>query len=328
MIDMRAGSTQGGMRMDIMEIILLAVGGIIFVLSFIIPDRNEAGGGNGRGLAENEVKILVNQELESIRGHVDDVVEEAVNYAMEKTERSLERLSNEKIMAVSEYSDTVLAQIHKNHEEVMFLYDMLNNKQINLKNTVSEINRTVKEAEETVTSFQKLAPETAGTGRRIVEGMAVSDAGRAEDRQESSYDGDVSGGNTFHAGIAEGSTAVNGGGASGGKTFQSGNVQGGGKNSGRRNSSKKGSSKRNSPGKGTGAESGGAQNILQEQAVREGSGADQEAGRIRRGQQDGHTGNKEKILELYHQGKSAVEIAKDLGLGIGEVRLVIDLFKS
>lgn len=153
--------------MDIMEIVLLAAGGVVFILSFLIPMKKEESSEETRGLAKEEIKALVSEELEAVRGHVDDVVEEAVTYSIEKTERSLERLSNEKIMAVNEYSDTVLAEIHKNHEEVMFLYDMLNDKHTNLKNTVSEVNRTVKEvietkkeAEEVVNTFQRLAPET------------------------------------------------------------------------------------------------------------------------------------------------------------------------
>ena len=35
-----------------------------------------------------------------------------------------------------------------------------------------------------------------------------------------------------------------------------------------------------------------------------------------------------EILKLYKQGKSVIEIAKTLGIGVGEVRLVIDLFKG
>ena len=34
------------------------------------------------------------------------------------------------------------------------------------------------------------------------------------------------------------------------------------------------------------------------------------------------------ILEKYKEGKSAIEIAKALGLGVGEVRLVIGLFRE
>ena len=38
--------------------------------------------------------------------------------------------------------------------------------------------------------------------------------------------------------------------------------------------------------------------------------------------------NNERILELHNQGKSNVAIAKELGLGVGEVKLVIDLFEG
>ncbi|MFP4697277.1 MAG: DUF6115 domain-containing protein [Eubacteriales bacterium] len=38
--------------------------------------------------------------------------------------------------------------------------------------------------------------------------------------------------------------------------------------------------------------------------------------------------NNKKILSLYNEGHSVKDIAKDLRLGIGEVKLVIDLFKE
>ena len=38
--------------------------------------------------------------------------------------------------------------------------------------------------------------------------------------------------------------------------------------------------------------------------------------------------NKSKILKLHEEGKSNMAIAKSLGLGIGEVKLIIDLFES
>ena len=135
--------------MEMMEIILLIAGGVIFVLSFFIPDRKGSSGSLGSS-AENEVRELVRREIDSLRSHVDEVVEESVADSMEKAERTLERLCNEKIMAVNEYSDTVLNEIHKNHEETVFLYDMLNNKHTSLKNTVAEVNSSVKEAEEMV----------------------------------------------------------------------------------------------------------------------------------------------------------------------------------
>ena len=38
--------------------------------------------------------------------------------------------------------------------------------------------------------------------------------------------------------------------------------------------------------------------------------------------------NKDKILKLHEEGKSNMAIAKSLGLGIGEVKLIIDLFEA
>lgn len=143
------------------EIVLLAAGVVIFILSFLLPDRGDKRQAKTAArIAREEVKALVDSEMDAVKVQMDEAVSDTVTSAMEKTERSMERLSNEKIMAINEYSDTVLSEIHKNHEEAMFLYDMLNNKHTNLKNTVSEVNRTVKVAEETVNTFRKLSPES------------------------------------------------------------------------------------------------------------------------------------------------------------------------
>lgn len=146
--------------MEIMEIVLLIVGAAFLITGLIIPAKGDADTRGTRELAKAEIKELVDEEMKEIKQQVDDTVEEAVSYAMEKTERSLERISNEKIMAVSEYSDTVLTEIHKNHQEVMFLYDMLNDKHTNLKQTATAVEKKAKEAEAIVNeAFQTLQPE-------------------------------------------------------------------------------------------------------------------------------------------------------------------------
>ena len=145
--------------MEVIESLLLIIGICIFLFSFLVPVKENADMKQTKELAKEEVKELVAGQMQEIRQQVDDTVEEAVAYAMEKTERSLERISNEKIMAVSEYSDTVLAEIHKNHQEVMFLYDMLNDKHSNLKQTVTVVEKKAKEAEAMVKdAVETLAP--------------------------------------------------------------------------------------------------------------------------------------------------------------------------
>ena len=152
--------------MDVIEVLLLIIGVCVFLFSFLIPNKEKADMKQTRELAKEEVKELVAGQMQELRQQVDDTVEEAVAYAMEKTERSLERISNEKIMAVSEYSDTVLTEIHKNHQEVMFLYDMLNDKHSNLKQTVTVVEKKAKEAEAMVKDAMETIPTPKNTAEK------------------------------------------------------------------------------------------------------------------------------------------------------------------
>ena len=43
---------------------------------------------------------------------------------------------------------------------------------------------------------------------------------------------------------------------------------------------------------------------------------------------ENYSNKNDKILELHRQGRSDVAIARQLGLGVGEVKLVIDLFEG
>ena len=161
-------------------------------------------------------------------------MEETSEEVVEKAERSLERLTNEKIMAVNEYSDTVLQEIHKNHEEAMFLYDMLNNKHANIKDTVSKVDKAVKAAEDKV----KAIDDTPTVKTEETEKVIPADEPAKTEEAVSPEIGFM------------------------GETAEEG------------------------------------QN------------------------------NNEKILEMHRQGKSTVAIARELGLGVGEVKLVIDLYKA
>ena len=220
--------------MGILEIILLIAGIVIFIGSFLLPAGGSDAGGIDADAAKEEIHGLVAEEMKTVRAQVQDKVEETSEDVVEKAERSLERLTNEKIMAVNEYSDTVLQEIHKNHEEVMFLYDMLNNKHANIKDTVSKMDKAVKAAEDKV----KAIDDTPAAKTEETETVIPATEPVKTEETESPEIGFM------------------------GETAEEG------------------------------------QN------------------------------NNEKILEMHRQGKSTVAIAKELGLGVGEVKLVIDLYKA
>ena len=233
--------------MGILEIVLLIAGVIIFTGSFFLPLGGEKNTGIDQKAAKEEIHGLVEEEMNNVRSKMQDKMEETSEDTIEKAERALERLTNEKIMAVNEYSDTVLQEIHKNHEEAMFLYDMLNSKHANIKDTVSKMDKAVK-AVENKTLENKTAENKAAADKTAADKTAGT--------------------------VAEEKTA----------------------------------------------DASQTESLIQPENS-------PEIGFMGETVQEGQNNN-EKILEMHKQGKSTVAIAKELGMGVGEVKLVIDLYKA
>ena len=135
--------------MNWMEVALLVIGAGVFVASFIIPEKEDKTE-EVQTIDEGIIKALIEKEFAEAKERVVEVVDETLEYAVEKTERASERICNEKIMSISDYSETVLADVNKAHQEVMFLYDMLNDKHDSIKETVKQVDKTAKEAEAAV----------------------------------------------------------------------------------------------------------------------------------------------------------------------------------
>ncbi len=240
--------------MNSMEIVLLVIGGLVFVLSFLIPNGKKGNLEQDRSMARDEISDLVDREWERIRDQVDDTVEEAIKDSMEKTERSLEKISNEKIMAVNEYSDTVLGQINKSQQEITFLYDMLNAKHDSLKNTASEVDQKIRAAEIASREMEAVLRETETAAQITRQAVAPSACQTIQTSAEETEE-----------------------------------------------------------------ESGDTQQILEEisaQSQEELQGT------------ESYSNKNDQILDLHRQGWSDVTIARQLDLGVGEVKLVIGLFEG
>ncbi|MBE6014550.1 MAG: hypothetical protein E7241_04195 [Lachnospiraceae bacterium] len=125
-----------------LHICLLIVGVILMVGSFFVAEKlTDKEVDELSRLSSAQLQRVVDKELESVEDRVADIVSEAVDKTVEETKRPMEQLSNEKIMAINEYSDTVIDQINKSHSEIIFLYNMLNDKQEEIKTIVAGIDR-------------------------------------------------------------------------------------------------------------------------------------------------------------------------------------------
>ena len=147
--------------MGVLEIVLLIIGGAIFVLSFVLPKNKEEMDAETRKFAKEQIRALLDRELAVVQSKIEDTVSEAIEESASETDRTLKKITNEKIMAISEYSNTVLEDINKNHKEVLFLYDMLNDKHATIKSAVSEVEKTVGEVAQTAKDIEISARETA-----------------------------------------------------------------------------------------------------------------------------------------------------------------------
>ena len=216
------------------EITLVIVGVVLLVGSFFVQEKlSKKDVDQIAQLSENELKIIVEKQLKSANDKIEESIDEKIGDAMEKTEREMEKLTNEKIMAISEYSDTVLESINKSHNEIMFLYSMLNDKHkdlTDLAGQLQEFSSTMKKTENEI--LGKLAEAAAYIESNLENSEPV-------DRKD----------------VLEASVSAN-----------------------------------NNP--------------------------------------DEDLNHNTQILSLHTQGATDVEIAKKLGLGLGEVKLVLGLYKG
>lgn len=339
--------------MSAMEIILLIIGTLVFVVSFFVPET-EKQKNKIEGVDEKAIAKVVDGKVDDAKERIDGIVDEAVQYALEKTERSLERVSNEKIMAVSEFSDTVIKEIDKNHQEVVFLYDMLNNKSVDLKNTVREAEQVKKDTKEMAiesinaieNAFSEMSSEddTSDIIPDLYEPSEVTQADDSADIFDLQSDISEALATTSNPEtiseplISNDDELANLGDAIVKATEdtieattevvaqaeedveQSAMVAFGfGKDEIEEPAVAKAETKpkteRKTRARRTTSKRAAAKNLQNMDITFDAMG-------------DSGKNKNEKILELHRQGKSNVEVARELGLGMGEVKLVIDLFEN
>jgi len=234
--------------MNPLEIALIIIGIIIIVISCRLVDHA------GKVMNQPNTRPfplengITDEDKKQLKVKMNELLSEVSEETIIRTDDTLSKLSNEKIMVVNEFSDQVLEKIKRNHEEVVFLYNMLNDKQKELKSAVKEID-----------SSKKIVKE-------ILESKAEIDkiqAAKSTKNQTSSKSA-------------------------------------------------------------TQTVTQAAQLNKAVKSVHQPAETTQELPTLN----SLNSNNNSEILTLYSKGRSVMEISKLLGLGQGEVKLVIDLFKG
>ena len=138
--------------------LLLLIGVVFMIGSFFVTEKLSPSELNQIAeLSEEELKRIIDRGLKNAETRIEDAIDEQVDQSSEKVDRSLEKVTNDKIMAISEYSDTVIESMNKTHNEIMFLYSMLNDKHTELTGMAADLQRLAAD----VRSLEEKAPLTA-----------------------------------------------------------------------------------------------------------------------------------------------------------------------
>lgn len=286
--------------MTAFEVVLLLCGIICVAVSFIMGDSQK------KNTDDKDYDAnLTEEQKEDIRRQVTDIIDEEMLNASEKTEVSLDKISNTKILEMNEYADNILGEINRNHNEAVFLYDMLNDKAKEVKSTVKDVNVTKKQVE-------KIQAEVTSAAANPEDDNAYADKSGDKSQRRSEHE--------FRSMTPEIVREID-----------------------MPVTSEYDDSQENDSYVTGGADINDGMDMVSPQelmAVSQMLGQDmqqsiqqniQTVSAQDNGMHDNGThglNRNDEILSMYESGMDSRQIAKELNLGIGEVRLVIDLYKS
>ncbi|MFG6394744.1 MAG: hypothetical protein K1W24_11295 [Lachnospiraceae bacterium] len=122
--------------MAILEAVIVIIGLAAVFLSFKAADGSSAGSTDAND--GEELKNITEEAKQALDKFSEDLKSKA-DETLNNTSGQLGTILNEKIMGLSEYSGQILDKMENNHSETVFLYDMLNEKEKEIKELVHDI---------------------------------------------------------------------------------------------------------------------------------------------------------------------------------------------
>ena len=134
--------------MTAIEVALLLIG-VVFILGsfFIMEKLSPTELTRVAELSEEELRIVIDRELGTAGAKISDMADQAVDLSIDQVQRRMEKSTNEKIMAISEYSNSVMEKLEKINHEVTFLYSMLGDKHTELNENMAQLNDLILEGQ-------------------------------------------------------------------------------------------------------------------------------------------------------------------------------------
>ena len=309
--------------MTTLEITLILVGIVFLIGSFMVKDKLSKNDLDKiADMSAEELKVITEKEIKNAELAIDGMLDEHIASKTDETKRNLEKETNSKIMAINEYSDTVLDSINKSHNEIMFLYSMLNDKHEELTRLSGNIEKITAQAKKTfepveASKINNLSNKTVLNAKPVVNAAPVSNRQAVTESRGIASSDIVTGTKNTASVKIQNVSAQN-------MMSQHAAAQ----NIVSQNTVVRNTAVPNTVVQNVAVSNMTAQNMTASNTTMQSrnlSDTDVQSGRVYDISEINHN---PQILRLYKSGKNIVEIAKELGLGKGEVKLVIDLYNE
>ncbi|MBQ3905337.1 MAG: hypothetical protein II743_01080 [Lachnospiraceae bacterium] len=151
----------------IMSVVLLVVGAICFIVSFIIPSKEEP-----KGIDEEEAKQqihdLIEKQVNDLHDPMKELANNYVNFAYDGALNKLDDAANEKMFEITTFSDTVMREIKKEEEDVMQLHQAVKDEHENLQKTAEAASKAARAMRESIERIQGMRPVEVSYGNGSV----------------------------------------------------------------------------------------------------------------------------------------------------------------
>ena len=319
--------------MTTLEITLILVGIVFLIGSFMVKDKLSKNDLDKiADMSAEELKVITEKEIKNAELAIDGMLDEHIASKTDETKRNLEKETNSKIMAINEYSDTVLDSINKSHNEIMFLYSMLNGKHEELTRLSGNIEKITAQAKKTFESVEaskinNLSNKTVLNAKPVVNAAPVSNR-QAVTESRGIASSDIVTGTKNTASVKKQNVSAQNmmSQHAAAQNIMSQNTVV--RNTAVPNTVVPNMAAQNAVAQNVAVSNMTAQNMTASNTAMQSrnlSDTDVQSGRVYDISEINHN---PQILRLYKSGKNIVEIAKELGLGKGEVKLVIDLYNE
>lgn len=314
-------------------IVVMIIIGIIFIfVSYFISEKiaSESQSKNEDLLTVDENYKFSDRELQIIKTKIEDVIARQAKDILYETNDSLASMANEKTMALGDYAVSVCDEIEKNHKEVMFLYSMLDDKQKELMETVKKVDEMKADINELLKQYEAL-PDLSKTTAFIDKAADdKKEEPKKEDVEEkrdypknSALDQLSALKQSYKEAVKENDTVS----VSDTKKEDSEVKE---KEEPTASESEKTEHSESSVAQVEKTDTDTMEEVLVEDddPFAEIDHTDIDFDDVMDEEFEEQDNSNDIILEMYRNGNSILDIAKQLGLGVGEVRLVIDLYQG